>query len=83
MMTMTAVKFYFVLCCMIVILYRNNIVYKARCKALDIISEKTRKAIDNDGDWQEIQKQYTEYGSYLQMLFDFGKWKFEDFYPDL
>jgi hypothetical protein len=68
----------------IVMLIRNEIVYKYTIEALEITSNRAKKLIDEGcPDFMSPYKKLEEYGSYNQMLFDISAWKFEDFFPRL
>ena len=56
----------------VILIYRNDLVCKARLKANDISYQKI-------GDWDI----YNNGDSYDKQLYCFWKWKFEHFYPEL
>ncbi len=71
----------------ILILFRNDAIYKIRMKALDIVGKRLADLIsDHKCSLEDIK---TAYGSldnlsYNEMLTKhLEKWKFEDFYPGL
>ena len=72
----------------IILLIRNELVHKARIKAIDVASKKSRHIIDNGKTIEEMSKWYDAYkerdafGSYNKMIFDLRKWKYEHFYPN-
>lgn len=61
---------------------RNQIVYRIRVRATDIIFKKNREAIKN-GDYYSMLNYDEIKGSYNKMLFQFDKWTFKQFYPSL
>jgi len=67
----------------LILLVRNELVFRVRQKALKIISKKAKIAIKNNENWE---KSYTEYDlndSYDKMFFDLTKWSFNQFYPNI
>ena len=55
-------------------MYRNYLVYSVRVRASDFIFSQ-----DN---WDELlQKKYSG-PSYTEMMFQFNKWNYKQFYPD-
>ena len=65
-----------------ILLIRNQMVYKAQLKAIEITSRKAQAAINNwDFNWQRFYKEMESFGSYDRMLFDLTKWRYADFYP--
>lgn len=69
------------ICLSILILIRNEVVYRARGKAIDVAYAKSLPIPYNE-DWEEPFRQYREYGSYEKMLFSLTKWQYKDFYPN-
>jgi len=68
----------FVLAFNAMMLFRNNIVYKIRMRASKEYYDLAMKTLD-----VTIQHRFDTAGSYDSMMYQFRKWKFEDFYPDL
>lgn len=69
----------------ILILIRNELIYKIRVRAIKVASNKAKYIIDNGSegmDWIEEYNKRDSFGSYYQMLWDFRKWKYEHFYPN-
>ena len=64
-------------------LYRNELIYKYRGKALEKIGKLADEAILRKEDWTEYFRKYDEYGGYQQMFFDITRWRYRSFYPDL
>ena len=70
----------------IIILIRNEIVYKAKLKSIAVAKDKALKLIreteppwDTDSIWAE----WEAFGpSYNGMMLNLFKWKYEHFYPD-
>ncbi len=61
---------------------RNDIVYKAHMRALDVAHEKTKALIRaRKHDYLKPLEEYMAFGSYDKMLFDLTKWRYRDFYP--
>lgn len=82
---------YFVFFMCFVMLFRNHLIYKIRIKAIDICYDKVKKSIDksrelNDpsisDNWRDYYKKLDSYGEYNQMMFDFRKWTYKQFFPD-
>ena len=88
-----------VLLFLVLILIRNELVYKYRIKALNIVSKKADKWINSiarkpkEEDyrnhlaimdrWIEYYDKKDSYGDYNQMVFDFRKWTFDQFYSGI
>lgn len=72
----------------IILLIRNELVYKSRIKAIDVAGKKARHIIDNSktieemGKWCDAYNERDTFGTYGEMLFDLRKWKYEHFYPN-
>ncbi len=63
-----------------IMIFRNNLVYNARTRALDVSSEKAKKTIGNqDYDWMRFYRVLDNL-SYNKMFWDFRKWSYESFY---
>ena len=73
--------FYIVL--IFTMLIRNEIVYRCREKAREIVYTKAVEDIETNKDWEKRFKNFESYGSYNRMMFSFTKWRFEDFYPGI
>lgn len=70
------------LVCMAVIVFslfmasvRNDVVYKARIKAINIVY--------SGEDWVARRKLFSKAGTYDQMMWQFTKWRMKDFFPEL
>lgn len=61
--------------CLFMATIRNDVVYKARTAAIDLVYE--------GRDWRERRKLFTSADSYEKMIWQFSKWKVEDFFPEL
>ena len=62
---------------------RNHLIHTVRSKALHTISDKCQKAILEGRPWKPYYEMFEKGASYDRQLWQFGKKKFEDFYPDL
>jgi len=69
----------------IIMAIRNEIVYRARLKANNIVSEKAIKDVKSGGNrsWKRFYDKKDAYGSYFSMWINLLKWKFEQFYPGI
>lgn len=61
--------------CLFMATIRNDVVYKARTAAIDLVYE--------GSDWRVRRKLFTSADSYEKMTWQFNKWKVEDFFPEL
>ena len=52
------------------LLFRNNLIYKYRTRALKETSKKAKAAIGRGDDWEIYHDKYNERGSYNKMLLD-------------
>lgn len=64
-------------------LYRNELVYKARSMALDEVSKQCNQAIKKGPPWRDYHDQYDAYGDYESMFYDFKKWRVSSFYKGM
>lgn len=66
-------------------LWRNNIVYAARIKSIELASEASKRIIHSamSDKWREAYAIQRSYGTYDQMMWMFTKWRFNHFYPML
>ena len=60
--------------CWIVVMIRNNLVYKIRIEAINRLFNAKKY-----GEWNKIENN----PSHGTMIFMLTKWRFENFYPDL
>lgn len=64
------------------LILRNEIVYRARMKAINCASVNANEAINNGQDWKPAYAEIEAHGSYHRQIFDLTKWRFRDFYPN-
>jgi hypothetical protein len=65
-------------------LFRNEIVFTVRGKAIDATSAAAKGIIRNGGhDWHAAYRIMEDFGTYDQMVWSFRKWRFDAFYPML
>lgn len=68
-------------------LWRNDVVYRARCQALDVISAMCRQDMPEGRLGFDVidywYGKFDEYPSYERMMWMFTKWRFADFFPEL
>jgi len=65
---------------------KNNITFKHRIRALEIITKKAEKIAEvdpEDESWRELFDKLKAYGTYESMLFDPLKWTFKQHYPGI
>lgn len=77
MIVIIVLGFIGVLFCLFMAFVRNNLVYNVRKKAINIIYN-NRVVGDGSLDWNIHDRV-----SYEKMMWDFSKWKFSQFYPEL
>ncbi len=66
----------------VIALLRNEIVFRARIKAINYISFKSNMAIENkDGDWRRFYIEFDNGDSFIKQIFSLTKWRYRDFYP--
>ena len=63
----------------VVMLIRNNLVYKIRRRKLAEVSEKAKSLIDTDGNWRQPYSDFDSL-SYDKMLWQLHKWTYKSFY---
>lgn len=63
----------------IMMLIRNEIVYKIRTRRLDEICKKGDELIKQGKDWQHLYEEYDQI-SYVKSLFLIHKWTYSNFY---
>lgn len=69
-------------------LVRNEVVYRVRVRRINYIYQHNLKLLDNhrfitDTGYSPFQRlSYEPEQSYDQMLFDFRKWTYKDFFPE-
>ena len=67
----------------LILLYRNQLIYKYRTRALDLTSQKATCAINKGDPWRLYHDAFDECGTYERMLFDITRWRYAAFYPHL
>ena len=69
----------------IIMLIRNQIVFKAKIKSINVTRKKIMMLLDEtDPPWdcESIWSEWRAFGSYDGMMLDLFKWKYEHFYPN-
>ena len=63
----------------VVMLIRNEIVYKVRTQVLEEVSAAAQAAISTGDDWKAAYAPYEQLPSYGRMMWQFGKWTRKQF----
>lgn len=68
----------------VLLLFRNQLVYRARMKRLDAIKHRAYQLISErlDRSWELLYADFHAGPSYLAMVFDLRKWAYRDFYSE-
>jgi len=68
----------------IISLIRNQIVFRHQMRALEVAHRRAQKDLGQGNflDWGKHYKKLESYGSYKQMVLDWTKWTYKQFYPD-
>lgn len=64
-------------------LIRNNIVYNARMRAIDTLSQFGREMLSRHESSQPVWEWYSNQPSYNEMMFDWRSWTFKQFFPNI
>jgi len=73
-----------ILVIVILAMIKNNIVYQANMKALQMSSQKAKQLIDsNSQEWRLPYEIMNSYDSYNEMAYDVFRWNFDTLYPNL
>lgn len=64
------------------LILRNEIVFRARLKALHYIGLVAQKAVDEgDKEWRRFYLEFKCNDSAIKQIFSLTKWRYRDFYP--
>ena len=67
----------------LVMLVRNQVVFQCRGRAIDEVSLRAKKAINDGDDWMAPYRVLESYPSYKTMLLSLTKWTYKQFYPGI
>ena len=67
----------------LVMMVRNQVVFKCRGRAIDEVSLRAKKAINDGDDWMAPYRVLDSYPSYNAMVLSLMKWTYKQFYPGI